>query len=146
MINFKQFGTTDAFGNITPNDNGLKLLLIAKHMHQATPNNVPSLTIMHVNTNGSACWGLLFPSGDLVPCSDYVNDQLFDKIVRYNEWEFKWVGGSPVQRPVPLTGYPLSVRQEQADAYASINFKPTSLVTYLFKRVEQVFGVDLDTF
>lgn len=145
MIQFKQYATINAAGQVVPNLTGAKLLLIAKYLHQPTPRNIPQLYLMHENHNASKCWGLLFPdTGDRVPVSDYVNDEIPDKIVHYAKYEWRWVNGLPVLRDEPLvTG---TVREELATAYDYIYTSPTSLVSYWYKRIETVFAVDLSLF
>ena len=147
MIKFKQYADINPDnGNVTPNEIGVKLERIARFLHQANPRNIPTIAMMFINSNNSICWQMRFPSGDRVPCSDYINDEIFSKIVHYNEYEFKWSNGQPVKRESPLAGRVLSVREEMANAYTSIYNEPRSLVIWLYNRIEEVFDVSLVSF
>jgi hypothetical protein len=146
MITFKQFATIDINGIVTPTAEGEMVLQIVKFFTQSTPNRQYSLSPIGMTKNGSICWGIVFTdyTGSYLysPVHDYLSRTAIDKIIYYAEHEFI---GWDVDRPVPLLpAAELDATVEKARHANLMLTKPTGLVYYLYKRIEEVFGVDLN--
>lgn len=89
--------------------------------------------------------GLLLGTGDKVSLSTYIYEVIPNKIVHYSLYEFKWVNGLPVLRTEPLLLNP-NTNDELVKAFNNIAVESKSLIDYWFKRIEEVFKIDLNTY